>query len=321
MTRLERSLRHSTVEAFLLALEIINKPTITYRLEVFCFLLCNAWELLLKAHLLSSKQKIFYKKKPKEPRKSLSLGDCINRIFLSTKDPVRLNIEKIQELRDHATHLVIPVIPLEIMSLFQASVLNYARALKEWTEEDLARRVPMGMMALVFDPGTEGLPLIRTWTTKDSAKWLESFAAELESTAKMVSGDSLQFYLPINLKLALIKNPAKADIVLGVGSGDAFGITIEIPKDPDKTHPLRQIDVLQEINKRCETASVNSFHLQSVRRIHRIESRSEFYYKSKFATPQYSAAYVEWLINEFEKDPQFFAKARAKFTKPKLASE
>lgn len=36
-------------EAYLMAIEIINKPTINYRTEGFCFFMCNAWELLLKA--------------------------------------------------------------------------------------------------------------------------------------------------------------------------------------------------------------------------------------------------------------------------------
>jgi hypothetical protein len=38
-----------SLEAYLLALETINRLTITYRVETFCALACNAWELLLKA--------------------------------------------------------------------------------------------------------------------------------------------------------------------------------------------------------------------------------------------------------------------------------
>ena len=37
-------------EAFLLAIEIYNKPTIKYRLEGFTLFICNAWELLLKSY-------------------------------------------------------------------------------------------------------------------------------------------------------------------------------------------------------------------------------------------------------------------------------
>lgn len=44
-------------EAFLLAIEIYNKPTIKYRLEGFAFFICNAWELLLKSYIIKTSPK------------------------------------------------------------------------------------------------------------------------------------------------------------------------------------------------------------------------------------------------------------------------
>lgn len=38
-------------EAFIMSVEIYNKPTIKYRVEGFSFFICNAWELMLKAYL------------------------------------------------------------------------------------------------------------------------------------------------------------------------------------------------------------------------------------------------------------------------------
>ena len=42
-------------EAFLLAIEIYNKPSIRYRVEGFSFFICNAWELMLKARLIKTR--------------------------------------------------------------------------------------------------------------------------------------------------------------------------------------------------------------------------------------------------------------------------
>ena len=36
-------------EAFTMAIELYNKPTIHYRVEGFAMFICNAWELMLKA--------------------------------------------------------------------------------------------------------------------------------------------------------------------------------------------------------------------------------------------------------------------------------
>src|SRR3989304_3042768 len=40
------------VEAYILALETINRLSVQYRVETFCYLICNAWELMLKAKII-----------------------------------------------------------------------------------------------------------------------------------------------------------------------------------------------------------------------------------------------------------------------------
>ena len=85
-------------EAFLMAIEIYNKPTISYRLEGFSFFICNAWELLLKAKMLKENEKIYYQDKP---TRTISLTNCIIHIFTNDKDPIRI----VKELRDtNLTH-------------------------------------------------------------------------------------------------------------------------------------------------------------------------------------------------------------------------
>ena len=49
---LEDKLLEKSKEAFIMAIEIYNKPTIKYRVEGFSFFICNAWELMLKAYLM-----------------------------------------------------------------------------------------------------------------------------------------------------------------------------------------------------------------------------------------------------------------------------
>jgi hypothetical protein len=63
MRRLTKSLIDSSIVAYILALETVNRPSVKYRMEAFCFLFCNAWELLMKAKLLHEGRNIFYKKR------------------------------------------------------------------------------------------------------------------------------------------------------------------------------------------------------------------------------------------------------------------
>ena len=54
MKKLEDRLLDKSKEAFAMAIELYNKPTIHYRVEGFAIFICNAWELMLKAHMLKT---------------------------------------------------------------------------------------------------------------------------------------------------------------------------------------------------------------------------------------------------------------------------
>lgn len=104
-------------EAFTLAIEIYNKPTIKYRVEGFSFFICNAWELMLKAYIIKTygQTEIYYKDKP---NRTISLSECLRKIFTNNKDPLRLNLEKIIELRDTSTHFIIEEYEMVYIPLF-----------------------------------------------------------------------------------------------------------------------------------------------------------------------------------------------------------
>ncbi|MFY9578086.1 MAG: hypothetical protein WAQ33_02065 [Gaiellaceae bacterium] len=83
--------------------------------------------------------------------------------------------------------------------------------------------------------------------------------------------------------------------------------------DPDRSHPYRQKEVITEVNTRLDGRSVNAFDVLSVRRVHAIteETRPEFVHVPKFGSPQYSDAFVDWLVEQDSGDPTFFEKAKA----------
>lgn len=60
---LVQQLRQKSREAFVMSLEVFNKPTLKYRVEGFVFFVCNAWELMLKAEIIKRDdiEAIYYK--------------------------------------------------------------------------------------------------------------------------------------------------------------------------------------------------------------------------------------------------------------------
>ena len=111
-------------EAFLMAIEIYNKPTIKYRLEGFAFSICNAWELLLKAKMLNEGKSIYY---PDKPNRTISLSNCVSSVFTNDKDPIRKNLEILIGLRNTTTHYVIKEMDTIYLPFMQSNVLNYSQ--------------------------------------------------------------------------------------------------------------------------------------------------------------------------------------------------
>lgn len=118
------TLLEKSQEAFTLALELYNRPTIKYRVEAFSFFICNAWELMLKAHLISLNgfNSIFYRD---NPSRTIALSDAIKRVFTDKREPLRMNLEKIISLRDTSTHFVTVEYEQLYAELFQSAVFNY----------------------------------------------------------------------------------------------------------------------------------------------------------------------------------------------------
>jgi len=89
--------------------------------------------------------------------------------------------------------------------------------------------------------------------------------------------------------------------------------------DPDKTHPHRQKEVVQLVNQKLGgTIKVTAYDVFCVRKVHEIDhTKPNFYYKSKFASPQYSDAFVDWLVEQYGKDNMFFVNAKEEFKKKK----
>ena len=88
----------------------------------------------------------------------------------------------------------------------------------------------------------------------------------------------------------------------------------EVPHwDPDKTHPHRQKEVVTETNRRLAGRyQVTSHNVQCIRKVHGVDDNPHFSHKTRFSSRQYSDAFVDWIVAEFDGNPNFFADTRGK---------
>jgi len=318
---LRGQLIEKSIEAYILSLETINRLSIKYRIETFTYLICNAWELLLKAKVLSDannqRTSIFYKTKEGKERRSISLRKGLDLVFPDDKQPIRRNVELVETLRDRATHLVISQVPKEILSLFQSCVLNYHTCLNNWFDIALSDRVPAGMMAIVYDSSPERFDLsnkvLRRQMGAETANYLMQFQAKIKDESQSL-GDPVEFYIDIRYKFALVKKLKDGDIELSNGLGGTPTQVIEVPKDSGRTHPYRQKEVVEQVNAALTKTQIKSYDIQCVVKVYKIEKVPDYYYQSsvKGSLKQYSQAFIEWLVEEFNEDNSFFKGVRQK---------
>lgn len=317
MKRLSRQLLGKSQEAFLLSLEIYNKPTIQYRLESFSFFFTNAWELLLKAYLLEgtkSEKSIFYQKEKNKPRKSISLRDALKRIIPDEKDPIRKNIENVADLRDSATHLVVQELESIYVGLFQAGVLNYIEKLKEWFGINVPDKISPAMLSLIFDVGKVNPVLLRKKHGKEIADFFSHRAVEIGNNISTLSDK--KYSISIEYKLALVKNPKDADITLSSGSQGKFsGAVIEVPKDPSLTHPYRQVDCIKQIKEEIRQGLIfNSYDFQAILYKEKMRGNNKYHYCYKaFGNNSYSPELVEFIVKKIQSNSNYLSEVRAWF--------
>ena len=134
-------------EAFLLAIEVYNKPSIKYRLEGFSLFICNAWELMLKAYIIDrgGECAIYY---PDKPNRTISLENCVQRVFTNEKAPLRRNLEKVIELRNTSTHFITEEYEAIYIPLLQACVFNFVEKMMEFHRIDMTEIIPDNFITL-----------------------------------------------------------------------------------------------------------------------------------------------------------------------------
>jgi hypothetical protein len=242
------------------AIEVYNKPRSNYRDETFSILLINAWELLLKAIISKNKESVFYRKRRKQPYRTLSWQDAFDRAkvhFPKEVDPipVRRNLELMTTYRDNAIHFYNErELSALIWALAQTSILNYRDLLLSIFGINLASEVNWRIMPLGAREPIDPIQFIER-TTQSHAKVrpaVRQYVDEILTTARELKtggADTGRFLTVFNVKLESVKKIGDADVVVGVTkpAGEGGPLVVERTLDPNVSHPLRQKEVLQRI--------------------------------------------------------------------------
>ncbi len=176
----------SAKAAMLAAVEIYNKTVFTYREEVFCLLMVNAWEILAKARLVQQAgdnlEAIYKPTKNGRPATSrhtktpltINLHKALTRTGVTQN--VRTNVELLSNIRNDVAHIgsLSPELEQRIGELGTASVHNFVQLLKKWFDEpvDNLYMLPVGFLGTAV-----GVPTSSDQRQRDLLKRLTDISA------------------------------------------------------------------------------------------------------------------------------------------------
>ena len=85
-----------------------------------------------------------------------------------------------------------------------------------------------------------------------------------------------------------------------------------VPQNAEEVWPYRQKDLLQQVNKRINPASINGHDVICINaELDTLKSHPEFAYKPhRLASPQYSEEFINWIVDQHRTEPHFFARMR-----------
>lgn len=319
MDEIKQKLVDKSIEAFILGLEIYNKPTIKYRIEGFSFFICNAWELMLKAELLNRNEDIYYSDKS---GRTLSLEPTIKKIYSDKNTRVRLNLEKIIELRNISTHFITEDYEAKYAPLFQACVLNFVNEIKRFHNIDISNYISQNFLTITANYEPLSNEQIRLKYPPEIAERFIQQSNQIDVLTQEYDSD--KFAIPIKQNLYITKKKDEADFVIAMASESPNKVAIvKELKDPANTHKYAFNNVIAVVNNRLSKSNIklgykngfNSYVLNLFIEFYDIKSDNKYSYKHSLGNSTsctYSERLIDFIINEIKKNPDGFVESLKK---------
>lgn len=317
--RLAKKMVNKSLEAFTYAIETFNKPTITYRVESFAYLICNAWELMLKAHWLETKGKdsIYY---PDNPDRSYSLERIVKDTFTNENDPVRKNLEEIIKLRNTSTHFITEEYEALYAPFFQSCVLNYIDKIDDYFSININELIKYPFLSI---SSFEQTIAPNSFKRRYGKELFKRYMQRKESMDKLLETPNNKLALSIDINVALIKDPHKADVTMAIDKNASDNVTvIKETRDINKYYPYTQKRGIKALNDRLvkagKSVTINQYSFQLICKYFNLyEDPSMCYHISIDAAPRkvFSNKMIDFMFAEISKDPKIISHLKEKIKK------
>jgi Protein of unknown function (DUF3644)/EC042_2821-lke REase len=270
-------------------------------------------------------------------------------------NPIKINLELFIPLRNRIEHKSLPEIDSDIFGECQAMLLNFDYLLEQQFGTKFCLRESLSFSlqfypsckslshGLKSNPSSKSIiDFIKNYRSSVATQIYESDQYTFKAILIQVANHNSKDALPIQfLHFDKLSEDQKAELGRFVAmvkfrdggtlpqtvvvSNGSNASPIRITNDnnapaykvvnPNDTHPYRQKEIISSLNNIVKN-KLTSFHLKCVRQEYNIDSqRPDFFYKPKYASPQFSQVFLDWLIDSYNTDNSFFDALRLKYLK------
>lgn len=318
--------------SFLLAIELFNKPTIDLNTEGFVIFICNAWELLFKAYLISKKKTIYFTRSGKRTNVSYSLSYMISKIMTNDKDPARINLEIVSGIRNKATHLIIPEYSTAFHGIFLSCCKNYVSKLNQYFSININEKFKTDFLSLTIPTSSSSIDVVGKYgkTISNQFNALSKFVDKTLMSNASNGTIPASLSLTYNITFKSVSKIEDANLTMSKykKNPDIEYVEVEKPVDPAETHPLNRKKILDLICNELTTSGIeftpytlsgnknftsDTFNLYV--NANKIKTNKTYTYAHEIGkTTQYtySVKLVEKIVNDITNDPDIFVKYKNK---------
>ncbi len=239
----------NSIAAYFAAIEIHNKPNISYRYETVTLLMMNAWELALKAYVkkyIKNRFRITEDGYTISADKALDyVNEHINSIKTNSFTATKKNIEEIEKYRDNITHFYCEQLEPYIFMLVARSALNYVDFMKTQFSKDVMVDEGLFIMPLGFKLPFKPEDFLSTNAAKYAAsEEAKAFIQDIVTVIKSLKEEGIEdsIVLGFDIYLESVKKASNSDILVAITTIDAADATFaKITNAKFSTDPNAQI--------------------------------------------------------------------------------
>ena len=253
------------------------------------------------------------------PDRTLSLEAVVKKIYSDINTRVRLNLERIIELRNISTHFITEDYELKYAPLFQACVLNFVNEMQRFHQVVITDSIAQNFLTIsaTYEPLTN--EEIRLKYPPEIAEKFIQQANEIDVLTEEYSSD--KFAIEIKQNLYITKKKEEADFVVSLKNNAPSEVAIvKELKDPSVSHKYSYNSVISAVRDRLSKRNLklgykngfNQYVLSLIIDFYHIKQNDKYAYCHKIGNTEqytYSQQFVDFIVSEIQKDPQHFVES------------